>query len=101
MLVFPRERRGHRESAIVPSTGRVGRHQNPRGEKTMTTQTATMIETAPRKTAELTVPGPARAAAAFWAWLNARANRSLAQAHFDRLEATSPHLLGDVRASGF
>lgn len=67
----------------------------------MTTQTATMIEATRGRTTGFTVPGPRRAAAAFWAWLNDRANKSLAQAHFDRLEATSPHLLGDVRASGF
>jgi hypothetical protein len=67
----------------------------------MTTQTATMIEATRPLTTGYTVPGPRQAATAFWAWLNARANRSLAQAHFDRLEATSPHLLGDVRASGF
>jgi hypothetical protein len=63
----------------------------------MTAYTVTMSEATHGKTIGYTVPSPARAAAAFWAWLNARANRSLAQAHFDRLDATSSHLLDDVR----
>jgi hypothetical protein len=64
----------------------------------MTAYTVTMSEATNGKTIGYTIPSPARAAATFWAWLNARANRSLAQAHFDRLDATSSHLLDDVRA---
>lgn len=66
----------------------------------MTTYASLMSEATHGKTVGFSVPSPRRAAAAFWAWLNARANASLARAHFERLDATSSHLLDDIRVSG-